>query len=342
MRFVLAFFVVALVAARSPIYCPGCSSGTLDDSYDKSPLVFTAHVLVISPEGIATVVVSEIFKGTEVSVQSILNVSFYCVGSGGSLLPVRVGTEGIFFTSYPSPAQRVQFIGCTRNGPITLTEKALLRNKARPQPCQTTSGQYVPEGDFVEVECNTCSCHKGQLTCTEMACEPSGDGSCVDSDMVRADGETWQLGCSKYTCSFGSVVLLDDNCSTGSVTTSRYFVIAISMAAALLVVLIATVLAVIRRRLKAQQAETNEFFGDNGSDSSDSLDDVSPAVVHGINTTANNNFSPFSGNGNAYMGTQQSQFSSFVPGWGGQPVQTTPMVLMTQTGEPVVVQVAYM
>jgi hypothetical protein len=30
------------------------------------------------------------------------------------------------------------------------------------------------------------------------------------------------------------------------------------------------------------------------------------------------------------------------PQWGGQPLQTTPMVLMTQTGEPVVVQVAYM
>lgn len=49
-------------------------------------------------------------------------------------------------------------------------------------------------------------------------------------------------------------------------------------------------------------------------------------------------FPPAYGN---VMGTQPMQPMVY-NGWGGQPLQTTPMVLMTQTGEPVVVQVAYM
>jgi hypothetical protein len=92
----------------------------------------------------------------------------------------------------------------------------------------------------------------------------------------------------------------------------------------------ATVVAVIRNRIRAREARSSSvLLEDVGSPDSDSDD-----------TPAPQNFGGY-GFANT-MPTQSFAYPSVTPSWGGQPLATTPMVLMTQTGEPVVVQVAYM
>jgi len=98
----------------------------------------------------------------------------------------------------------------------------------------------------------------------------------------------------------------------------------------------ATVVAVIRNRIRARQARAGTVLLDDVSRDSDS-DDI-PAPHH--NHFNNNNGGYGFANTNM-MGTQPFAYPA-APAWGGQPLATTPMVLMTQTGEPVVVQVAYM
>jgi len=86
----------------------------------------------------------------------------------------------------------------------------------------------------------------------------------------------------------------------------------------------ATVVAVIRRRIKARESEDDGIvLNDYGQD-----DEGLPA--------------PSSPSFGGYAQPQPAYSYPSAPVWGGQAVATTPMVLMTQTGEPVVVQVAYM
>jgi hypothetical protein len=169
-----------------------------------------------------------------------------------------------------------------------------------------------------------------------MACEPDHEQEyCVGSSGKRLPGEIWETtdnGCTRrWSCQEdGRPRLIDDSCvsSNGS---SKFFIIGISLASAIVVVIMATVVAVIRNRIRAREARTNSVLLEDVSPDSDSDDAPAP----------HNHYSGGYGFGNSNMATQPFSYAS-TPAWGGQPLATTPMVLMTQTGEPVVVQVAYM
>jgi len=169
-----------------------------------------------------------------------------------------------------------------------------------------------------------------------MACSPA-QTYCEGASERRLPGENWETtedGCTRrWSCQEnGRPRLLDDSCgsNTNNGSSSKFFIIGISLASAIVVVIMATVVAVIRNRIRAREAKNNSVL----------LDDVSPDSDSDIPATQNNQFSGGYGFAN-HMGTQPYAYAS-TPAWGGQPLATTPMVLMTQTGEPVVVQVAYM
>jgi len=167
--------------------------------------------------------------------------------------------------------------------------------------------------------------------CTEVACA----STCDYEGLTRVDGEKWEAsdGCMRI-CLNGQVVQEAYTC-TRTNSSSKFFVIGISLAAAIILVIFATVVAIIRNRRKAQEEarRMNGILLDDVNPDSDSDNYPSPSP------SVNNNFGGFSQP--TYVTTAMPQaFGS--PVWGGQAMATTPMVLMTQTGEPVVVQVAYM
>jgi len=208
------------------------------------------------------------------------------------------------------------------------------------QSCTTYDGRTVRSGNSIKVDCNMCTCNNGNLLCTEMTCEPQEQQYCEGSSGRRLPGEIWETtdnGCTRrWSCQEdGRSHLIDDSCvnSNGS---SKFFIIGISLASAIVVVIMATVVAVIRNRIRAREARSTSVLLDDVSPDSDS--DDAPAPQHNHN---HNHFGGGYGFANTNMATQPFAYPS-TPAWGGQPLATTPMVLMTQTGEPVVVQVAYM
>jgi len=217
--------------------------------------------------------------------------------------------------------------------------------------CKTSSGVVVPEGSRVREDCNYCQCTGGRLSCTQLACDVgtgSGGKTCMDMfGGVRQDNAIWTVAgadgtCSKWKCLNGQGVELSEggDCSPAppsSQITSKFFVIGISMGAALLIVVIATIISIIRRRMRAQELEDGDELDD--ADSVESLSDDIPFMNNNGGGEFAVNSTPYAP---AYSQPQQTAYPTYVPGWGGQQVATTPMVLMTQTGEPVVVQVAYM
>jgi len=206
--------------------------------------------------------------------------------------------------------------------------------------CVSDDGQVIPEGASFKQDCNTCVCSRGALICTEMACSPAVSGYCIIDGQRTAPGEVLKTknGCTRrWRCEDGTAELLQDSCST-SPTSSKYFIIGISLASAVVVVILLTIVAIVRKRIRAREASNGGILLDalNNIDS-ESDSDYSPPKeqVPAWNATNNYTQSPYVGNPSGQM---------FAPGpmWGGQPLATTPIVLMTQTGEPVVVQVAYM
>jgi hypothetical protein len=245
----------------------------------------------------------------------------------------RVYAEGESFT-----------VGCNACVCVNGQTKCISRG-CEPAPtegsCITSEGKVIANGASIEDSCNVCTCNDGTFLCTEMDC---GTNYCVDEDgSQRVPGEVWETsssGCIRsWTCQNGRTHLLEDECngSSSSNSSSKFFIIGISLASAIVVVIMATVVAVIRNRIRAREADSNSILLDDvrqdfGSDS----DDAPAPMSHNFGGYSQ----PFA---NTNMGAQPFVYPTATPPvWGGQPLATTPMVLMTQTGEPVVVQVAYM
>jgi hypothetical protein len=174
-----------------------------------------------------------------------------------------------------------------------------------------------------------------------MACEPTEEEYCDGAPTGTRPGQEWQstdssTGCSRHwICEEdGRSRLKSDSCSNSSNSSSKFFIIGISLASAIVVVIMATVVAVIRNRIRARQARGNAVLLEEVGRDSDSDDVPAPQNNHHF------------GGGYSFANTNMMHTQPFAyptsPAWGGQPLATTPMVLMTQTGEPVVVQVAYM
>lgn len=77
------------------------------------------------------------------------------------------------------------------------------------------SGQSWPDADG----CNTCTCNRGSVSCTEIAC--GGDRrSCTSGGRTYADGRSWPDadGCNTCTCRSGSISCTELACGgqTGS------------------------------------------------------------------------------------------------------------------------------
>jgi len=207
--------------------------------------------------------------------------------------------------------------------------------------CTTDSGNVIPNGGSIKDDCNVCTCDHGNFLCTEMGCDTpsSSHNSCTYDGEEYADGEYWDTddGCTRrWMCDNGRANLLEDDCGGSSSNgSSKFFIIGISLASAIVVVIMATVVAVIRNRIRAREAERNNgVLLDDIRNDSDSDD-----FTHQPSQTFNNGYAQPS-----FANTMAQPFTYPAPSpvWGGQPLATTPMVLMTQTGEPVVVQVAYM
>jgi len=240
-------------------------------------------------------------------------------------------------------------MGCNSCVCVNGDSKCTTRNCDEPMPtpspppptaqsCITEDGKVVRNGFSVKVDCNMCTCNDGYFLCTELACSPTTQVYCDDgSSGRRLPGEDWETndnGCTRrWSCSDeGRPHLLSDSCVNSSNSSSKFFIIGISLASAIVVVIMATVVAVIRNRIRAREARGNSILLDDVRPDSDS-DDVPAPQNHHFN-------GGYSFNTN--MGSHPSYAYASTPAWGGQPLATTPMVLMTQTGEPVVVQVAYM
>jgi len=318
--------------------------------------------------------VTEGFKGSY-RVNDIVYISISC-----GVFPADIGDESVFFTSstFSSSHYRTQLNQCSKNGVVTPEERLRLRQglagttchvggttyfdgatwnkdcnqctctngqvsctKRDCSRCYTSSGVYVPEGSSVREDCNMCTCTNGDLICPgSVICT-----KCTDEfGGVHNENDIWtgvgiEGTCSRWMCSNGQIVTMQEgyDCTPTppTQTASKFFVIGISMGAALLIVVIATIISIIRRRMRAQEArEDGEELDDAESDSA-SDDDVPM-----LNNTQTGGYAV---NSSPYVPSYaQPAYPTYVPGWGGQPVATTPMVLMTQTGEPVVVQVAYM
>jgi hypothetical protein len=232
------------------------------------------------------------------------------------------------------------------NGESKCTDKSCNDYEPTPEPemgnsCVTEDGKVVENGYSVKVDCNQCTCNDGSFYCTEVACAPNTQVYCEGSSGRRRPGEVWETsdnGCTRrWTCQEdGRTRLEADSCTSSSgSSSSKFFIIGISLASAIVVVIMATVVAVIRNRIRARQARAGTVLLDDVSRDSDSDDIPTPHHNH-----FNNNGGYGFANTNM-MGTQPFAYPA-APAWGGQPLATTPMVLMTQTGEPVVVQVAYM
>jgi hypothetical protein len=124
--------------------------------------------------------------------------------------------------------------------------------------------------------------------------------------------------------------MLDAGCSNSPGNSSKIIIIGISIAVFCVVLLIIAIAVRVWKKMKARHAGYDSGLLDEVPLDSDS---DSPPRDQGPSTTLNNNWTP---------GIQQQFIPSPSPSWLGQPLATTPMVLMTQTGEPIVVQVAYM
>lgn len=375
------FVVLSTVALLSAATDCSCALSSLSKSFSTSPEVFTATVLGASNDGTALVAVTEVFKGSSFSINDLVYIRYSC----GSF-PVRSGTEGVFFSTDPTNVGGsfvTHLVDCTRNGPITETERGQLRTglflpsqcsvpetgaiyndgesftdgcrscvctggeisctECAPQPyqppsgCSSPTGTFVAEGDSIQVDCNFCSCTSGRLLCTEMDCVST---ACIVDGVDHNSGDIWEVNeCQQWTCEDGNTRMLRDYCGSGNNRSSKFFIIGISLASAIVIVVMATVVAVIRNRIKAREASRNggilldEVHHDSDSDDAGTF---VPANNNFQSTGVNSYSQPFGNN----LGT--FAYPSPAPMWGGQQVATTPMVLMTQTGEPVVVQVAYM
>jgi len=115
-------------------------------------------------------------------------------------------------------------------------------------------------------------------------------------------------------------------CNTSHASSSKFFIIGVSLASVIIVIIVVSIATVIRNRLRARDADRDGILLEDVNPDSDSDENVN----HGGNSFAVNSSAfipqPF---GNV-VGTQPMVYPT--PGWGGQPLQTTPMVLMTQTG----------
>lgn len=329
----------------------------------------------IQNDGTALVVVTEVFKGS-FSLNDLIYIRYSC-----GAFPVRVGSEGVYFTTSTSSVggSIVAYLAeCTRNGPASAEERAQLRSGHFSVPCTDAStgkiyqdgatfssdcntcscsagsiactkmacpptkgcslknGKVIPEGATTKVDCNTCTCTNGMLACTEMACALT---YCVDDETGerRINGEIWLNGCTEYICQSGIPKIRTDRCGR-SVSFSKVQIIGVSLAAVIVVIIVISIATVIRNRMRAREAERDGILLEEVNKESDS-DDNSSFNNHSVNYNNNvgSGFTP------QVFGTQPMMYNPAPAGWGmGQPLQTTPMVLMTQTGEPVVVQVAYM
>jgi len=236
-----------------------------------------------------------------------------------------------FFTNYVNNSGWSTLADCTRNGKVTPAELSQLRAGSHSSPplppssstgsstgsslthlmCTTANGESVEDGVSVKVECNTCTCSRGILSCTEMACT-----GCIDEDGVPKEEEaTWtsNADCPKTMLCRGGKITVTHKAS-GCKKLHDLSTIGIGVSCILFFLLAVWVVARRRRQLE----ESNEIVLEETVDHHDESNEVS---AFGVQPVATNIQSPYT----------QSTYG----------LQTTPMVLMTQTGQPLVVQVAY-
>jgi hypothetical protein len=264
--------------------------------------------------------VTEVFKGPNSAIGKNVFVLYPCA------FPVQVGTKGVFFSAIidiEDDTAEALLNECSRNGPVTDCELEELRAGKfgscapfRPPSCKTASGAEVPEGQTVQESCNTCTCSAGILSCTELNCPES----CRDTNGVdHPIGEIWTIDCADWKCgSDGKQHLQRYSCDANSKRNTTYAIILSIVGGVSLAVIIALGLF-FRRKLQALQLEEHSFDLSDSETLSSEKDE--PPSYEFARTNVPNPLT-----------VQQ-----------GRPAgQTTPMVLMSRTGEPMVVQVAYM
>eukprot|EP01127_Copromyxa_protea_P006319 TRINITY_DN16128_c0_g1_i1.p1 TRINITY_DN16128_c0_g1~~TRINITY_DN16128_c0_g1_i1.p1 ORF type:complete len:310 (+),score=48.15 TRINITY_DN16128_c0_g1_i1:37-966(+) len=282
---------------------------TPEEAYESSEVVFFANVLdgrISEVVGTSTLLLSveSVYKATKAQ-GTLLEAGNVHAKLNCPILPVEVGEGGVFFGSLAVSGGVVAVnLSCNPSRDYSTCEKNQFRSGIFSKSCgdESSSTPSYPGDDSDDND------------------EPSGECSCEHG--TSDSYTTGPFNCKVCSCSteyVGKQLACVSRCKVSSSC-----VLAPSLiGTAVIVVIFVCIMVILRRRRRAIEADEVEM-----ANVSDSEVNSSPYAYQPVMATSH---VPYHAGQQVMMTTAQ----------GPVVLNTQPMYMMTQTGEPVVVQVAY-
>jgi len=304
----MKLFLSSLLLLVSVLAEPGCCPVRLSipDAYSQSPVVFTARVHAVTCYSDLSCVYSldirTVYKGRLPTSSAPLTGNLPCGRmTADHILPAQ-NTIGVFFGVGSSQSTIVNLLPCAPHGLLT--------------PCVQ---EGLSTGSFKNCVDSNSTTLNPTPPITPKPTTPNMECDC-------ADDRTWNSGCSTCKCKDNG----DGTCRVSCKTNRSCVMIPSMIATGMFIMFLGCCLFALRRWRKRMESTSTDV---ELVDIQSTHEYVNPA----INSHASVNYGMPS-----MMSTGgQSPSSVIMTTPQGQTVMTQPMYMVTQTGEPVVVQVAY-
>jgi len=302
----LWFSVFILIATASP----DCAS-SVSASWRDAENVFEAFVTEITATN-ATLFVIDPLKGRREF--SLTSGSSYCVTCSVIVdmvdpFPVPFHHRGVFFTNaitVEGLTFRTTLISCGSSGEMTDQQVVQLRSGNFASCKDPQTSKVYRDGVSWPSDCNKCVCDMGEISCTELACDTVG--ACLAAEGWVSDGGVVEYEDCRCRCDKGTLKCIGSCADPTSTTVSSKKKIGIAMGFVVAVLLMTCLIIVARRRSQVENENAQEIV----------LEDVSRDASFSV----------------------QHQPIAYNPLPTVAPTHTS-VVMLTQTGEPVLVQVTY-
>jgi len=321
-------FSLSVYFVYSEPQCVCHPGGAVAPQYNAAAHVFRARILSIQGTT-ANVELLESYKGRKVcgtaDGKCSVNVHTDC-----GVFPVEVNEEGIFFTS--------KFLGMDTNMQTckqNLNEDVIQRLRSGDFTCPDMDAVHKP-GDYWNQGCLLCNCFDGTVSCNNIACRedtnpPQTNPPQDQKYCLAADGKSvFQEGESVYDSRLCQTCMCQQGvfeCSPPGINCDSRGVpikgLGISLTTVIVILFLGLVVVILIRRKMTQKREQDVV-----------LEDVDDNSVNGTPGA----YVPVP---SVYPSADGATFAYSSPHVWGQAPCTSTVMMVSQTGEPVVAQVAY-